>query len=185
MGKEMLALFDLDGTLFDTNTVNYYAYRDALAPFGIELDKDYFVRYCNGCHYTEFLPVIMGNSDHIEEAHKAKKKTYAANLDKARVNSHLFQMIQLMAPTYHLAIVTTASRQNATDILRHFGYEGLFEFMVTQEDIAKMKPDPQGFFLAMEHFGADAEHTVIFEDSQVGIQAARATGSSVMVVNQF
>lgn len=185
MEKKLLALFDMDGTLFDTNAVNYYAYKNALAPFSVNLDEKYFADYCNGRHYTEFLPAIMGNPDHIESVHRAKKQAYAANLDKARENSHLFAMIRSMAPVYHLAIVTTASRQNATDILRHFGYMDLFEFMVTQEDITRVKPDPQGFLLAMEHFGMDAEHTVIFEDSQVGLQAARATGAAVMAVHQF
>ena len=185
MEKKLLALFDLDGTLFDTSDVNYCAYRDALAPFAVELDREYFRTFCNGRHYTEFLPKIMGTTGHMEEVHKLKKSAYAANLPKARANTHLFQMIQAMAPVYHLAVVTTASRQNATDILRHFGYGDLFSFLVTQENITRVKPDPQGFLLAMAHFGMDAAHTVIFEDSPVGIQAARATGATVMVVDQF
>lgn len=178
-------MFDLDGTLFDTREVNYYAYKDALTPFGVELDHGYFVSKCNGRHYTEFLPQIMGSAEHIEEVHKAKKKTYVDNLDKARVNTHLFKIIEGIKDQYHIAVVTTASRQNATDILKHFGYYDLFEFMVTQEDISKVKPDPQGFLLGMEYFGIDAEHTMIFEDSDVGIQAAKATGATVMIVGEM
>lgn len=183
--KKYLALFDLDGTLFDTGDVNYCAYRDALQSFGVALDREYFVTKCNGRHYTEFIPVIMGTSDHLQEVHKLKKEAYAKNLDKARVNSHLFEMIQCMKDTYHLAIVTTASRKNTNDILKYFGYMDLFEFMITQEDITKVKPDPEGFLMGMEHFGIAPDHTVIFEDSDVGIQAAKASGASVMIVSQF
>lgn len=185
MDKKKLAIFDLDGTLFDTDEVNFSAYRDALKPFHIELDYEYFIKKCNGRYYMEFLPAIMGNSEHIEEVHKAKKNAYADNLNKARENLHLFEIIKSMAPSYHLAIVTTASKKNVADILDHFGYFDLFEYIVAQEDITKVKPDPQGFFLAMEHFEIDANHTVIFEDADVGIQAARATGATVLVVNQF
>ena len=71
------------------------------------------------------------------------------------------------------------------DILMYFGYDNLFELLITQEDITKTKPDPQGYLLAMEHFSAQPEDTIIFEDSDVGIQAARATMATVMVVNQF
>lgn len=46
MKKEYLALFDLDGTLFDTSEVNYFAYKDALEPFGIKLQKSFFVEEC-------------------------------------------------------------------------------------------------------------------------------------------
>ena len=185
MKKNYLAIFDLDGTLFDTREVNYYAYRDALSEFGIELDRDYFVTECNGRHYTEFLPFIMGGTKYIEEVHQAKKNAYKVNLDKARINRHLFEMIKIMQPVYHIAIVTTASMKNVLDILAYFGSEKWFEYMITQEDIERVKPDPQGFDMAMKHFGAVPERTVIFEDSEVGIQAAEATGATVMVVRKF
>lgn len=184
MGKK-LALFDLDGTLFDTGEVNYWAYKEALQPFGIELEKDYFVSKCNGRHYTEFLPEIMGNSDNLDTVHKAKKIKYAMNLHRARINKHLFELIKLMKENYHIAIVTTASRKNTLDILEYFECLDLFEYIVTQEDITKVKPDPQGFNLAIEHFGVPVEDTVIFEDSEVGILAARATGATVMVADKF
>ncbi len=183
--KEYLAIFDLDGTLFDTSEVNYYAYKDALKPFGVSLDKNYYVNRCNGRHYTEFLPRIMGGSENIEAVHKSKKETYVKNLDKARMNIHLFEMARAMKDTYYLAIVTTASKKNATDILKYFDCIECFDYMVTQEDITKVKPDPQGFLQAMSHFGINGRNTVIFEDSDVGIQAARATGAAVMVVNKF
>ncbi|MBR4983260.1 MAG: HAD-IA family hydrolase [Lachnospiraceae bacterium] len=185
MAKEYLALFDLDGTLFDTGDVNYYAYKEALTPFNVELDKEYFVNKCNGRHYTEFLPQIMGTYEHMDEVHKLKKSAYANNLDKARVNHHLFEIIMQMKEKYHLAVVTTASRQNATDILKYYNYYDIFEFMVTQEDITRIKPDPEGFILAMNHFEIDAKNTVIFEDSEVGIQAAKATGATVFVIGQL
>lgn len=183
--KKKLALFDLDGTLFDTGEVNYWAYKDALLAYGADLEKEYFISKCNGRHYTEFLPEIMGNTEHIEAVHKAKKNNYAANLHKARANKHLFELIKLMQKEYHIAIVTTASRKNALDILEYFGYFDLFEYIVAQEDITKVKPDPQGFNLAMEYFDVLAKDTIIFEDSEVGILAARLTGAAVMVVDKF
>lgn len=185
MTKSNLALFDLDGTLFNTEDVNYYAYKEVLSPFGLELKKDYFVRKCNGRHYTEFLPMIMGDVKHVEEVHYTKKIAYINHLDKAKENRQLFQMIKCMKETYHLGIVTTASRQNSLDILKYFGYENLFEHLVTQEDITKVKPDPQGYVMAMQYFGMDSAHTVIFEDSEVGIEAAKKTGATVMVVEQI
>ena len=183
--KSKLAIFDLDGTLFDTGGVNYYAYKDALLPYGVRLDEEYFKTRCNGRHYTEFIPVIMGTAEHLEPVHKAKKAAYAGNLDKARMNKSLFDIIQGIKSEYYCAIVTTASRHNAIDILSYFCVEDFFDLMITQEDITKVKPDPQGFLMAMEHYGVSAENTMVFEDSDVGIQAARASGAAVFVVNRF
>jgi beta-phosphoglucomutase len=186
--KEYLALFDLDGTLFDTSQVNYFAYNEALSIFGITLNKEYFIMNCNGRHYTEFLPVIMGNvgtKENMEAVHRAKKDTYKCHLNKAKVNTHLFTIIKSMARQYHLAVVTTASRKNTMELLRYYDYEKLFEFIITQEDIDRPKPDPQGFLIAMEKLGMDSKHTIIFEDSEVGLQAAETTGATVFAVKKF
>ena len=183
--KKKLALFDLDGTLFDTGEVNYWAYKEALSTYGIELEKAYFISECNGRHYTEFLSELMRTSENIEKVHKDKKIKYAANLHRARINTHVFELIKLMKADYYIALVTTASRKNTLDILEYFECQDMFEYIVTQEDVTKVKPNPQGFNLAMEHFGILAQNTVIFEDSEVGIQAARSTGATVMVVDQF
>lgn len=183
--KANLAIFDLDGTLFDTGDVNYYSYKDALQPYKLELDREYFIEQCNGRHYTEFLPMIMGSNIYLEAVHNAKKEAYVNNLDKARINAHLFQLIPTMRSNYYTAIVTTASRKNAEDILNFFHYIDYFDSIITQEDTLNVKPDPEGFLRAMTIFHMDARHTIIFEDSDVGIRAARATGAAVMIVNHF
>ena len=90
-----------------------------------------------------------------------------------------------MARQYHLAVVTTASRKNTMELLRYYDYEKLFEFIITQEDIDRPKPDPQGFLIAMEKLGMDSKHTIIFEDSEVGLQAAETTGATVFAVKKF
>ena len=53
-----LAIFDLDGTLYDTRAVNYLSYKMAVQDFEMELDKDYFFKYCNGQYYKDFLKRI-------------------------------------------------------------------------------------------------------------------------------
>lgn len=183
--KNYLALFDLDGTLFDTNRVNYCAYKDALKAYGYELEYEYFANCCAGRYYQDFLMAIMRDAKHLEEVHELKKKLYAVHLDKARENIHLFNMIQLMKETYHIAIVTTGSRANCMEILAHFGYTELFERIISHEDVEKTKPDPEGYLRAMEYFRVSKENTIIFEDSTVGITAAAASGATVMKVEKF
>ena len=185
MDNKKLALFDLDGTLFDTREVNYLAYKEALQPYHIILDEAYFKTRCNGRHYTEFIPQIMGSTEYLEEVHKAKKVAYARNLSAAKMNKHLFSIIRQLEAEYDCVIVTTASRKNVMDILSFFQVENLFECIITQEDISQPKPDPEGFLLAMKRFKASPQDTMIFEDSDVGIAAARATGATVIVVDQF
>ena len=183
--KKYLAIFDLDGTLFDTSDVNYFSYRKALSFYGINLDRDYFVNNCAGRHYKEFLPVIAGGETDIENIHSLKKEAYIDYINKTRVNTHLFAIINLIREIYNIALITTASRKNSLEILKFFGYEDLFDLIITQEDVENMKPSPEGFILAMKYFDTDGGHTIIFEDSAPGIEAANLTGASVFIINKF
>lgn len=183
--RNKLAIFDLDGTLFDTRQVNYHAYKEALGRQSIELSKEYFFSRCFGKHYKEFLTEIVGESLLVEKIHSDKKDIYPQMLDKARKNIQLFDLIERIKGNYYIAIVTTASRKNTTDILKCFGYEDYFDLVVTADDITNVKPDPEGFWYVMNRLKITAENTSIFEDSDVGIEAAKATGATVFAVQQF
>ena len=186
MTKKKLALYDLDGTLYDTVDVNYYAYSEAAAEEGYEIDYSFYRKECNGRHYRYFLPLI-GVSDLgvMEKIHDKKKQYYSKYLNRAKENTHLFEMIKLLQKDYDKVVVTTASRKNTEEILAKYGRLGLFSGFITQEDTKKVKPDPEGFLLAMKQYGAAPKDTVIFEDSDVGIEAAYATGASVFRVMMF
>ena len=120
-----------------------------------------------------------------ERVHDLKKQYYAANMDIARKNEALFVILEALRPTHYLAVITTGSRQNATEMLNHFHCTDWFDLILTQEDVVNNQPDPEGYLKAMAHFGVDAAHTMIFEDSATGLAAARATGASVFACNQF
>ncbi len=187
--KDKLAIFDLDGTLFDTRRVNYSAYGKALKEFGIRLDYDFFSAECNGRHYKDFLPRIMGNltdaEAKIEEVHKRKKEYYSLFLCEAVSNERLFDLIRALRDTYHTALVTTASGKNCDELLRYFGKEKEFDLLITGEDVQKKKPDPEGFLKAMQYYGISGENTIVFEDSAVGIAAAEECGATVFVARGF
>ena len=135
-----------------------------------------------------FLQPLMGgnpSAEDVERVHDLKKQYYAANMDIARKNEALFVILEALRPTHYLAVITTGSRQNATEMLDHFHCTDWFDLILTQEDVVNNKPDPEGYLKAMAHFGVDAAHTMIFEDSATGLAAARATGASVFACNQF
>lgn len=192
-GKTNLAIFDLDGTLFDTRRVNYLSYREALLPFGVDLDFDYFARECNGKHYKTFIPVLLrsaGNDDSeisemTEKVHEKKKNCYPKFLHETNPNAHLFSVIRLIRHEYSIALVTTASRKNCMEILGFHKNAELFDLILTAENVKNKKPDPEGFLKAMEHFCASAENTMIFEDSAEGLLAAERTGATTFAVRGF
>ncbi len=186
MKKDKLLICDLDGTLFDTRKVNYQAYVAALKAAGLPVHTDYraYLKNCWGPTYRTFLPIMGVPSERLEEVHDLKKEFYGENLRYAVENKRLFDIIEALKPTYHTAVVTSGSR-NSKDILRYFNRLDLFEVIFTIDDVKHGKPDPEGFFKAMEYFKIAPENTLIFEDSAVGIKAARLTGAGICIVDDF
>jgi len=184
--KERLAIFDFDGTLFDTVPANSAAYGEALSAHGFSMDEEYFAQYCNGRYYKDFLPPIIGSDEALLEAiHREKTACYPKYLDRVRENRPLFDLLRSLRPTYHTALVSTAAKESVMKVLELFDRTGDFDLILTQQDVPKKKPAPDGFFMAMAHFGIPAENTVVFEDSEEGIAAAKASGAAYFIIRDI
>ena len=172
-----LIMVDLDGTLVDTCQANYKAYQAAAQPFDVSIDYAYFQQHCNGRHYKEFLPNLVGNSDDIvEQIHSAKQQIYPQYFSFIKLNAPLADLLRTAKSQYKIALVTTASQRSTTDILRAVALDHFFDLVLTHDEIAHTKPNPEGYCKAMEYFSAAPEECMIFEDSPVGIEAARRAG---------
>ena len=184
--KNKLAIFDLDGTLFDTKDVNYNAYKNAVKIAGIDVNIDYydFCNLYNGKNYRDFLSKIIPNisEKQMKIIHNLKKSIYIKYLDKAKKNNLLFLMIQEIKKTFYISIVTNASKKNVEDILEKFAVKDLFDLLITQEDVETPKPSAEGFLKAMNYFNISKKDTIIFEDSEIGIQAAIQSGVDYLKV---
>lgn len=177
--KSGLLIIDLDGTLIDTNSINYHAYKKALKLEGYDVDFDYFRKYCNGYSYKRFLPEIIGadKADVMERIHDRKLSYYSDYLNEGRVNTFLVDTIRAAGSTKNVALVTTASRDNTYEILEFFNLTDLFDRVYTAEDVSMPKPDPEGFLKAVQDFNVSVEDVIVFEDSDVGVEAALNVGA--------
>ena len=179
-----LAIFDMDGTLFDTRQANYMAYKQALNEFGFDVSREYYFDFCNGKYYMDFLPQLVGEDKEIlQKIHALKKECYQEFLGEVIPNKHLLRILEAIRGQYKTALVTSASRKNVETLLSYFNIDNQFDIIITQEDVKGKKPDPEGFLYAMKMFDADSDETMIFEDSAEGIEAARKTGAQVFVVD--
>ena len=176
----------MDGTLFDTVPANQAAYAVALAPYGVSLSVEDFALHCNGRYYRDFLGELLGGDEaKIDAVHDAKLAAYPALFHRIRENTALFSLLQTLRADYHTALVTSATRCSVEAILRYFHRENCFDLLLTNVEVPHKKPAPDGFLMAMEHFGAAPEQTIIFEDSPTGIAAARAAGAGLFIVDCF
>ncbi len=173
-----LIITDLDGTLVDTKEVNFHAYSEALAKFGYGIDYQYFCRFCNGRHYLDFIPGIVPDKSIYPDIHRLKINAYPKYISYAVLNTFLYDMLKIFSSQrVKTAIVTTASRTNTAQMLRHYNLSDLFDIIITREDVTNCKPDPEGFIKAMSICEAKPTETIIFEDSDIGVEAAKKCGA--------
>ena len=184
--KNKLAIFDLDGTLFNTKDVNYNAYQAAIKMTGIDANINYndFCNLYNGKNYKDFLPKIIPDilEEQMKNIHNQKKEIYKKYLNKAIKNDMLFSIIKEIREEFYITIVTNASQKNVNNILENFSVKDLFDLLITQEDVKNPKPSAEGFIKAMNYFNISQENTIIFEDSEIGIQAAINSGANYVKV---
>ncbi len=177
-------LVDLDGTLVDTREANFRAYAQALAEVGIVIDRPRFDAIADGRNWRQFLPAFIDRTAGIDAAHVAARKValYPGMLALTTLNDGLVALIRALHGPCKTALVTTASAVNARAVLAHHRLDNLFDTIVTGNDVARHKPDPQAYHLAAERLGVVASDCLVFEDSGIGIAAATAFGAPVLRV---
>ena len=145
-----------------------------------------FALHCNGRYYRDFLGELLdGDEAKIDAVHDAKLAAYPALFHRIRENTALFSLLQTLRADYHTALVTSATRCSVEAILRYFHRENCFDLLLTNVEVPHKKPAPDGFLMAMEHFGVAPADTIIFEDSPEGIQAAQASGAPYLLVREI
>lgn len=172
-------LVDLDGTLVDTRVANYLAYAEALAALGVTIDRERWDEAAEGRNWRQFLPELLRPVPDAEPEQVAahKVRLYPAKLAHSCVNRALVELIHNGREGWRTALVTTASAANAGAVLRHHRLEGLFDLVVTGDDVERHKPFPDAYRLAAERLGVAPAECLVFEDSDIGMAAAAAFGA--------
>lgn len=188
MSDIKLLIFDLDGTIIDSEESNYKAYKNALAEVDVELSKEFFIKNCfNGQHYKDFLPLLMPNfsEEEIEKVHNRKQEIYISNMKNITVNPIIKDIIMEFKNKKKLALATTAGAIAVQNVLKAIQLENVFDLILTGNDVKKKKPHPEVFMKCLEYFNIQPNQTVIFEDSDIGIEAANKTGAWIVKVEKW
>ena len=176
--KRVLAL-DLDGTLFNTDEVNFRSYAWALSQEGIVLSRDFFKDSMVGKHYSSFLPRLGLTKEQVERVHTLKTEAYSRFLTSAHKNTFLFDVCKSLKKQYRLACVTTASKKNCMEILGCYGAKDLFDFIITGDDVSEKKPNSECYNKLLSLARIDGDDLVVFEDSEDGVLSAKGVTEHV------
>ena len=180
-------IFDLDGTLVDTMPLHYQAWRDALREFGLDRDLDIDLFYSlggvpamqvadifNRHHGTDFDP--LGLRD-------AKEHKFTRLLPTAPLIRPVVEFARKMALTHPVSVASGGPRDVVLHTLEIKELASLFAVVVSANDVQQGKPAPDTFLLAAQQLGVPPAQCLVFEDAELGIQAAEAAGMRWVKVN--
>jgi HAD superfamily hydrolase (TIGR01509 family) len=177
-------LFDLDGTLIDTERVAMTTGRDAFAEFG-HADVDALLHRLVGVDQPSASGIILSALPDLDLA--ALTANWQARFDAAlRVDiplkPHAAQVVKTLAQRHDLALVTSSGRMAAMDKLDRTGLLPAFRLVITRDDVRRPKPDPEPYLRAAEQLSATPARCLVFEDSDTGARAAHEAGMVVVQV---
>lgn len=179
MAQLKLIILDFDGTIADTRIANARAYVAALGEYGITLNEDEYYAKHFGMRCMEFL-ASLGITDPAtaKQIRRRKVELYPYYFDTVRLNTPLWEWCQAMRSTgVKLWIVSTGHIDNITNVMRFLHIENMVDGILSGDDIEVAKPAPDGFIKAMNIEGVTPAECIIFEDSAIGIEAARRSGA--------
>ena len=172
-------LFDLDGTLTDTDALHYEAYRILLTPLGKAVSHETYKARIMGAANEAIMAWLFPDEPIARHRALADEKERLFRTIAGRMQP-LPGLIDLLAwadsNEIKTAVVTNAPRFNAEMMLGAIGLAERFPVLVIGEEVARGKPDPLPYLTALERLGAKAEAALAFEDSRSGVQAATAAG---------
>ena len=181
--------FDMDGVLIDAVRWHYEALNEALRIFGAEISELEHTQRFDGLPTKMKLGLL--NTDgrlpsHIHPIVSAVKQERtlrkAAELCFPKVE-HLLMMQWLKSQGFPVGVVTNSIRTTSEMMLTYAGLLPLLDFLITNEDVAKPKPDPEGYLMAARVAGVEPAALLVVEDNEYGVQAATRAGGRVVRVS--
>ena len=180
-------LFDCDGTLADTMPANYRAWLCVTDNHGLTFDEDRF--YSMGGRPTRYIVATLareaGLEIDIDAAAEMKEAAFLAEVGFVEPVDPVIEVIHRCRGRVPMAVVTGGYRHVCRQILQQLGIEDCFDLIVASEDTAKHKHDPDQYLEAARQLGVMPQGCVVWEDSDLGIEAARRAGMQWVDVRAF
>lgn len=176
-------LFDLDGTLVDSDPEHLVAFQRVFAPHGIELDHSEYAANIMGASNAMIASRYLSHLSPVEQAAAldAKEAHYRDNLGALEPILGALALLDFADRRgLKRAVVTNAPRANAEKVLAALGIGQRLPILVIGGELERSKPDPLPYLTALERTGALAAHSIAFEDSLSGVRAAAAAGLAVV-----
>jgi beta-phosphoglucomutase len=190
MNEIKAVIFDMDGVLIDAKDWHYEALNRALNHFGFNISRyDHLVTF-DGLPTRKKLEMLSKEHGLPVALHgflNDLKQIYTTEVVHARCKplfQHEYALSHLRSMGYKMAVASNSVRDSIELMMHKSNLDHYLEGIVSNQDVKHGKPDPEIYFKAMAMLGVKPEETLVLEDNEHGIAAARAAGTHLMIIGE-
>lgn len=172
-------LFDLDGTLAETDSLHLPTWVDVLRPHGIEVDEEFYKENISGRSNSKVVEDLLPDlpAEDGQDLADAKESSFRERAGELEPLPGLLDFMEdAKRRGLSLALVTNAPEENVEAILLALELGAFFDKVVLSDEVGLVKPDPAPYKAALEKLGIAPEEALAFEDSTSGIASAVGAG---------
>ncbi len=180
-------IFDCDGTLTDSMPVHYVAWYRTMKRYGIDFPEDRFYAL-GGVPSDKIIMLLAGEQGVKVDARSAaieKEYAFLELIDWLTPIDIILDIAKHFYGKMPLAVASGGIREVIHRQLDQIECKGLFQAVVTAEDTERHKPDPDVFLMAAELLQVDPAYCLVYEDSDLGIEAAKRAKMHCIDVRRF
>ena len=172
-------VFDFNGTLSDDEPVLARVYQELFAELGRPITVGEYYEHLAGHTDEEMLRRWFGESRDEWIAERVRRYNELCS-DGSTVDDEMRDVVRYAAARAQVAIVSAALRDEIDPVVDAAGIRDSLSLIVSQDDVANGKPDPECYLTAAARLGVAPGSMLVFEDTDVGVAAAKAAGAYVV-----
>lgn len=171
-------IFDIDGTLIDTMPLHFVAWMEASRKHGFPFDERTFLAMA-GMPAVKIIETICSNhglSLQVPSVAADKEAGFVRLIGQCKPIPEVVDIVHRCHGRLPMALGTGGTREVAWKSITAAGLRPFFDILVSSEDVQHHKPAPDTFLLCATRMGVEPHLCQVFEDGELGLQAARAAG---------
>lgn len=172
-------IFDLDGTLVDSEPLHMEAWLNVLSEKGLDFDEHWFEQWIGKSDRILAESVVEQHTikAEVEELQENKRVTYhRIAAERAVLFPEVEKYLNHFKQYLKLGIATNSSKDDAAAVFSRLPLPSFVRAVVTADDVPNLKPAPDMYLLAAEKIGLEVSEGLAIEDSPAGLQAAKEAG---------
>ncbi len=176
-------IFDRDGVIIDSERVHIESVEQSLKAFKLKFNRKDF-EFMMGVRPDDYKEIFLKKYPVDWEKYRALQRTkFYEILSKEHSIKEVVSLVrELKRRKYKLGMATSSRKEPTTKILKLVGLEKAFDAIVTMEECTKRKPNPEPYLKAAEKLKVEPKKCLVFEDSQIGLESAKAAGMKCIII---